>query len=346
MEILRDHFRKKFEKTGVALTASQLYEYAQRKKLIGITKAKIYALLRESPIIAHFVPARKTKEYQSAPVLRPGVYHIDYAEFRKEWAGSNNKSTGFLVAVENFTNKIFAIPSRGKGTPEWLAAISSFVEKTRDVRIILSDRDSVAKSQSFRNKIMSDYNIKWDFLKKGHRAYLAERYIGFLKTKLSQALELSQRKKWTHFLEAICSEYNQSKIEGTSYRRQAVGRHNFSHFLSQLLKTPQPELLFNAGKAGPFATEAWNKKIFKFNLGQKVLLARRANWADATEKINVFSKVSVRGGFGKTPYTISGRQLRTTKNFKSYVAVYSLDEFGPSLHFYTNELKSAPPSSF
>jgi hypothetical protein len=55
-----------------------------------------------------FLQARKNKEYLSMSVIRPGVYNIDFDEFRKEWAGSNKGCTGFLVAVENFTNKLFA----------------------------------------------------------------------------------------------------------------------------------------------------------------------------------------------------------------------------------------------
>jgi hypothetical protein len=345
MDKVEDFFRKKFNKTGVALTGLQLYNFAQLKKLKGVTKKKIYQFLRLQPHIAQFSPARKTKEFQSATVIRPGVYHIDYAEFYKAWAGSNKRATGFLIAVENFTNKIFAAPSRGKGTPEWISAISAFVEKTRNVRIIMSDRDSVAKSSKFRKQIKADYGIRWDFLRKGHKAYLAERYVRFLKTKLSQALELKGGKKWIQFLAPICSEYNQTKIEGTSYRRQAVNIQNFSHFLSQLLKTSEPELLFNTGKAGPFVNEAWNKKIFKFDLGQKVLLARAANWSDGTEKTRTFVRASVRGAFGKKIYTVSGRQLRTSKGFKSYVPVYSLAEIGPSLHFYANELKKAATPS-
>ena len=342
MEKVQDYFEKKFRKTGVALTGSQLYKFARLKKLTGVTKKQIYNFLQQHEHIAQFSPARKTKYYQSAPVVRPGVYHIDYAEFHKNWAGSNKQATGFLVAVENFTNKIFATPSRGKGTPEWLAAISSFVEKTGNVRVIMSDRDSVAKSSNFRKQIVRDYGIKWDFLRKGHKAYLAERYVRFLKTKLSQALSLKGGKKWTQYLEPICTEYNQEKITGTNFRRQAVNLNNFSNFLSQLLKTSEPELLFNAGKAGPFVNETWNKKFFKFNLGQRVMLSRAANWSDGSEKLRTFVRASVRGGFGKNVYTVSGRQLRTTKNFKEYVPVYSLEELGPSLHFYSNELKKAP----
>jgi hypothetical protein len=344
MDRLKAHFEKEFNKKGVALTGAQLYSFAQLKKLPGVTKKKIYKFLQTHPHIAHFSTLRKTKIFQSATVLRPGVYHIDYAEFHKHWAGSNKNATGFLIAVENFTNKIFAAPSRGKGTPEWLAAISSFVEQTRNVRVILSDRDSVAKSENFRAKIIRDYGIMWDFLRKGNKAYLAERYVRFLKTKLSQVLDLKGGKKWIQYLPAICSEYNQTKVEGTSFRRHAVSEANFSLFLSQLLKTTEPELLFNSAKAGPFVTEAWNRKIFKFNLGEKVLLARAANWADGTERLRTFVRASTRGGFGKNVYTVGGRQLRTTKHFKSYVPVYSLLELGPSLHFYTNELKKAPPT--
>ena len=341
MEQLAAHFEAVFNKTGVALTGTQLYNYPLLKKLKNVTKKKIYQFLQTHVNLAHFSPARRrAQHYQSATVVRPGVYHIDYAEFHSDWAGSNKNATGFLVAVENFTNKLFAFPSRGKGTPEWLAAISNFVEKTRNVRIILSDRDSVVSSSNFRQKIIRDYGIKWDFLRKGHKAYLAERYVRFLKTKLSQALDLKGGKNWIQYLAAICSEYNQTKIEGTSYRRQAINNYNFSHFLTQLLKTPQPELLFNSAKAGPFVHEAWNRKIFKFHLGQRVLLSRTANWSGGQQQ--VFVRPSVRGAFGKQVYTISGRQLRTTKHFKSYVPVYSLAELGPSLHFYTNELKVAP----
>jgi hypothetical protein len=181
-------------------------------------------------------------------------------------------------------------------------------------------------------------------LKKGHKAFLAERYIGFVKTKLSQALAHKGGKNWVQFVEPLVKEYNSEKIEGTSYKRSTISRENFSHFLSQLLKLEQPELTFNGFKAGPFQTDEWNRKIFKFDLGQRVLLARRANWKETEEKLTAFTKISSVGGFGKTVFTISGRQLRRNKSLKTFVPVYSLQELGPSLHFYANELKRAPSS--
>jgi hypothetical protein len=342
METLEKYFNTKFDKTGVALTASQLYSYAKEKRLKNVTKKKIYNFLNIQPDVAQFGQARKTQEYQSTGVIRPGVYHIDYGEFHKEWAGSNGGHTGFLVAVENFTNRLFVIPTKGKGTAEWERAIQEFIELKRDVRTICSDRDSVATSPKFLASMYNTYKIVWKYLRKGHKAYLAERYIGFTKTKLSQALLHKGGKNWIQFVAPLVDEYNKEKIAGTSYRRQAVTRANFNHFLSQFLKTSDPELDFNQFKAGPFLSREWNRKIFKFNLGQKVLLARKANWKDGGEKLKSFTKISSVGGFGRKVFTVTGRQLRGSKAGKSYVPVYSLGELGPAMHFYTNELKPAP----
>lgn len=342
METVETHFRDKFDKTGVALTAAQLLAFAKEKRLSGVTKNKIGSFLAEQKDLAQYSPAKKTAAYQTHSVIRPGVFHIDFGEFHKNWAAHNGGHTGFLVAVENFTNRLFVSPCRDKGTAEWFKAIANFVELSSQVRTIFSDRDSVATSPSFRERLSREFGIRWYFLKKGHKAFLAERYIGFVKTKLSQALSHKGGKNWVRFVAPLVEEYNSEKIAGTSYRRRSIKRENFDHFLAQLLKTDQPELTFNGFKAGPFANPDWNKKIFKFDLGQRVLLARRANWKETDEKLTAFTKVSVRGGFGPTVFTVSGRQLRSTKNYKVVVPVYSLAELGPSMHFYTNDLKSAP----
>jgi hypothetical protein len=344
MDSVEAHFKKKFDQTGVALTLNQLLAFAREKGLRGVTRAALSSFLRAQPALAQFAPARKTVGYQSQSVLRPGVFHIDFGEFHKKWAAANKGCTGFLVAVENFTNRLFVSPCKDKGTAEWFKAISQFVSLSLNVSVIYSDRDSVATSATFRDRLQRDYNVSWHFLKKGHKAFLAERYIGFVKTKLSQALLHKGGQNWVQFVEPLVTEYNAEKIAGTSYKRRSVTRQNFDHFLAQLLKTDQPELLFNGFKAGPFETDAWNRQIFKFDLGDKVLLARRANWKEAEQKLTAFTKVSSVGGFGPTVYTVSGRQLRSTKRFRDFVPCYSLAELGPSLHFYATELQRAPTS--
>ncbi len=107
MEVVSKHFEKTFDKTGVALTGGQLYEYAKSQKLGGITKRDIYNFLSTQKDVAQFGVAKKRgRDFTTISIVRPGIYHIDYGEFHKEWAGSNSGHTGFLVAVENFTNKL------------------------------------------------------------------------------------------------------------------------------------------------------------------------------------------------------------------------------------------------
>jgi hypothetical protein len=114
-----------------------------------------------------------------------------------------------------------------------------------------------------------------------------------------------------------------------------VRRKNFNRFASQLLKEPKLDTRFSSFKAGPFKNRDWNKRIFRFELGQKVLLARKADWS---KKPYRFVKISELGGFGPSVYTVSGRQLRANKRFDRYIPVYSLKELGHSLHFYEREL--------
>ena len=327
----------------MALSARQLLRLGKSKGVGPGLKAQ--AVSQFLSTLAHrtpFLRQDRVRHFQTIGVPRSGMYHIDYGEFHKEWAGSNSGFTGFLVAVENFSNKLFVLPCRGKDTKEWLRGIQTFVEQVRDVEVVYSDRDAVATSPRFRDEIAKKYKIAWYFLKKGNKSYLAERYIGLVKTRLSQVLLHRGGKKWIDLVEPLVKEYNREKIEGTLYTRQSITRANFLDFLGQLLKKSDPELSFHAFKVGPFVGHNdWNKKIFQFNLGDRVLVARSANWKFGEEKLKAFGKVSMLGGFGNRLFTISGRQLRATKKGDRYVAVYSLAEFGPSLHFYSNELKLA-----
>lgn len=197
----------------------------------------------------------------------------------------------------------------------------------------------MATSRNFQQYLAKKYSLRWFLLKKLSKAYLSERYIGFVKNRLSVAMRHKDSKRWVDFIEPLLKEYNTTKIEGTSYTRQSVNKYNFDHFLSQLLKTDQPELLFNSGAVGPFQHEKWNRLLFRFSLGQKVLLSKRAEWK-TRHRYHAFEKYSVEGGYSDRTYTVSGMQLRRTSKLRDLVAVYSLKEYGPSLHFYEPELKA------
>lgn len=341
---LEQIYQSKLTKTGISYTSEQLRQAAKREKKLTVSLADAGRFLREqtAPAIAALQAgsSSKKKRFQTIGVAKAGVFFIDYGEFHKSWSRLNNGCTGFLVAVENLTNRLFVHPTKGKNTRQWLDTIARFIELTRDVKIVFSDRDSVATSPTFLNHVQKKYGLKWKFLKKGNKSFLAERYIRFVKTKLSQALasKTANVKRWVDHVDELCRVYNQQQIPGTSYKRGAISDSNFDHFASQLFKSKQVDLdRYNSFAAGPFQTEAWNKKAFKFQIGDKVLLLRKFDWK--SKAALSFYKPSVDGSYGSREYTVSGRQLRADKSFSHLVPVYSLAEFGDQhFHFYEHEL--------
>jgi hypothetical protein len=354
MDRVRQHYLSTLERKGIALTGSQLLDWARSQRLPKIRPAELYKFLRESAPagLGAFSRRNRVRHYQTLSPARPGTFFIDYGEFHKNWAGSNNGATGFLVAVENLSLRLFVLPTRGKDTRQWLDSIARFVELSRQVSTIYSDRDSVAASKTFRKKLMADYKIRWYFLKSRHKSYLAERFIGLVKTKLSQALlwEASRRdgkptKRWIDFVTPFLEEYNAQRVSGTSYRRRAVSRENYQHFLRQLFGgDPNYDLRFNSFAVGEFGHHPrWNSRIFKFKLGDRVRVSRKVDWADADNRNAAFKKASMHGGYGQKIYTVVGRQLRATKNNDRYVAVYALEGLPgePAFTFYDEDLVRA-----
>ncbi len=352
--ILTRIYNNKKDKSGVILTANQLYQYAVKENKL-ITKTAVGNFLKTQLLSARYTaPAKRPSAFQTISHPRIGVYFLDYAEFHKEWSSHNKGYTGFLVAVENITNRLFVIPCKGKATAQWENAVETFIELVRNVRTIFTDRDAVATSPTFQKRIQELYSLKWYFLVKGSKSYLAERFIRYTKEKLSQAITVKETKNWCQFVEPIVSEYNKEKIQGTSYSRGSISNENFNHFLSQRLKlnkhsqlkniklSDDPTLRINSSRIyNDFLTKSWNDSIFTFAPGDRVLIARRADWKHNKKTAgNAFFKTSHWGTFDEKVYTISGRQLRATQNYRGYVPMYALKEYEDSGRlFYASELK-------
>lgn len=336
LNLLYESFLKR--SAGVPPTANQLLQAAKTKNS-SLSKTRIAAFLKSKLVHAQFTAGKKRpKVFQTISVPRPGVFFVDYAEFHKEFAKFNNKGcTGFLICVENLTNKLFIFPCKGKSTAEWEQAMQALIDNTGYIRTIYSDRDSVATSPTFQKEMSEKYNIRWYFLRAKNKSYLAERYIRYVKEKLSQAMIIAQSKNWIQFVPGLYREYNNEQVEGATFKRKAINEANFNDFLSQVFRLKNPELAFNRARIGPFQNVNWNKALFSFKPGDSVLIARKANWR---EKLvgGAFFKASHQGSFSPRVYTISGRQLRAAKGFKKYVAVYSVTDL-PETWFYEEDLK-------
>lgn len=338
LDTLYESFIKRSK--GVPPTVNQLFQLAsETKKTNLVSKSRVASFLKTKLLHVQFSTAKKRpKFFQTISVPRPGVFFVDYAEFHKNLSKSHNKGcTGFLVCVENLTNKLFVFPCKGKSAAEWETAMQSLIDHTGYIRTIYSDRDSVATSPAFQKDMTEKYNIKWYFLRAKNKSYLAERYIRYVKEKLSQAMLLSGSKNWIQFVPSLYHEYNNEIIPGTNFKRKAVNDTNFNDFLSQLFKLKNPDLAFNRTRIGPFRNARWNRALFAFAPGDSVLLARKANWREKLKGGNFF-KASHHGSFAPSAYTITGRQLRASRGFKNYVAVYSVSEL-PGTWFYEEDLK-------
>ena len=347
--LVKKLFFQKLRKSGVALTGYQLLDAARRRKLNVPNLASALRFIREDvPELAGFAGGRtkpKQSQFQTIGVSKPGVFFVDYGEFKKKWSGSNKGCTGFLLGVENLTNRLFVEATRGKDTNQWLSSIAKFLERTGGVKLVYSDRDSVAKSEKFRGRLEKRYGIKWRFLAKDNKSYLAESLIGFVKRKLGQGLRVRpDSKRWTDLLQPICDVYNNQIVPGTKYRRGGINEVNFDSFVGQLFGDADPSLSrYNSFKAGPFENERWNKAVFKFSPGDKVLLLKSAIWkkdARGDGQKGVFSKNSSEGGFSKRAYTVAGRQLRANRDFSRMIPVYSLKELGERhLNYYEPQMR-------
>lgn len=328
--------KKLLKKQKSVPTVVQLESFCKKKGVSVKNRAIFGQALRElNPELARYKRRDRFSGHQTIGVLKSGVFFVDYGEFHKDWRSYNDGCTGFLVAVENLTNRLFALPTRGRDTNQWLESLEKIISLGQNIRIVITDRDTVARSNKFREKIARLYRIRWFFMKKGHKSFLAERFIGFLKKKLGQALALWGGRRWIEYLKETVRAYNNEVVPGTSYKRKNLNEKNFEPFARQLLKEPQLDTRYSSFKAGPFKHRAWNERIFKFRLGEKVLLSRKADWSTRQQ---AFVKISEFGGYGQKIFTISGRQLRANRRFDRYIPVYSLKELGPSFHFYEPEL--------
>lgn len=355
-QVLNTIYQQK-KKLGVILTINQLLQYAKKVNK-DIKKTDVSQYLKTQELSARFsTPSKKPNRFQTINHPKIGLYFLDYAEFHKDYAWHNKNCTGFLVAVENLTNRLFVYPCKGKNTSQWENAVEQFVDIVQNVAIIYTDRDAVATSTTFRENIYKLYQIKWYFMAKGSKSYLAERYIRYVKEKLSQALLIKNTKNWIQFIKPIVQEHNNEVIEGTTFKRSTITKENFNEFLSQRLKinkntkfikkylpnikvSNDPTLLINSARIySDFISKDWNDSIFTYKTGDKVYLARRSDWKN--QKIGAFFKASHWGTFGPEIYTISNRQLRAVKNFNGYVPVYSLKEIGSEHFFYASELRKA-----
>jgi hypothetical protein len=147
-------------------------------------------------------------------------------------------------------------------------------------------------------------------------------------------MKANSTKRWVRFIEELCSHYNSQIVPGTTMKRSQIHSGNYMRFLNQLYRTSDASLYFNSFSLGAFSKDM-GAKLFKFNIGDKVLLSIKANWK---LKKGAFSKPSVEGNFGEEVFRVVSRSLKHSSKF-FITPCYELSNI--SGLFYESELVSA-----
>jgi hypothetical protein len=334
---MEDHYFAK-ARMGITLSVERLRAYAAKNKL-GFNERQASSLRYRWKQTAKYSRYRRPPKYVGSSVDRLGNLMIDLGEFHKKLAHFNRGCKYFIVGVDCLSQKLSCIPVKVKDQAAWEYAVKEMKAKHyRLIKTIITDRDTAVAGKAFQNRIKRELGINWIHLKNRSKAYKAERMIAFMKQRLSMALELNKKgdKNWVQHIDSIVNDYNEQFIKGTNIRRRDASKKNYMQILEQKLKTKDPTPYFNLAVSGDFSPQL-AAKLFKYRVGQRVLLAIRADYtADVIDK-GAFYKPTVRGNFGKV-YTISERLLKSNSDLFLSV-VYRLQELDGL--FYDSELKPA-----
>ena len=146
--------------------------------------------------------------------------------------------------------------------------------------------------------------------------------IRFVKERLSIAERANGDGRWVIHVPDLIKDYNNQIIKDSgNVRRKSVNKHNYLDLLEKVHKSSSPSLLFNMGDVPE--QSALSKFIWKYQVGDKVLMSRKDSGALKGDSSLYFEKPSVKGTFGPKVYEIAGRHTKT--NSKLFLcAVYSL----------------------
>ena len=156
-----------------------------------------------------------------------------------------------------------------------------------------------------------------------------------MKRHLSIACLYNHTTRWIDFLPKICDNFNSTLYPHTSFKRNTITRENYLQFLSQLHHVGDASLLFNTYTMNNFSPEM-AKDIYRYAIGQRVLIRRKILSMEPKEIKSLFAKASVTGTFNPRVFIISERYLKHTRD-TFLTPVYKVD--GLDQNFYEADLK-------
>ena len=309
-------------KLGVIMSNKELAALAQ-KKGIHISTNHLLAFKSGYPSLRRFQEIRTSRPAAFQTILRAryGTLMIDTFFMPEKRANSNY--VGAMLAVEIFTNQLAAVPLKRRTIEAYENAIQVLFSESifRQISVILSDRERAMFSKLFAKNIRKKYNIKIVYMRTRSKAYLTERMIRYVKTRLSAAKAANNTSRWLDFLKPVIDEYNKRRVLGTSFRRADVDANNLHQFLEEKYDIADYTSLVNISRVDgrSIENEGWLKSMFKYNVGDSLLVSLKLLQSGR------FPKPSVHGYFSQESYIVTERYLATTKRLTLVPGLTSLN---------------------
>ncbi len=354
MEVLRKHFLANLTR-GVLLRNEDLEKYASQRRL-DVPAERIRSLRRLWKFTAMFERNKKRSSFMSSTHFRYGVCQMDLAFVKdKSLLPRRNRGyRGFLVCVEISTLQVAAEPIKNRSYKELMRAITKVARNSviSSITTLLTDRETTFKSDRFVRQVKLRLGIKMAFLKRRHKAYYAELFNSIIKKQLGAALSYENQRRekkkrrgpapdWIKYLPGIVAGLNNRNVPGTDMKRKSVNRNNFLEMLCKKngSRDPYAEMNSYTVPSASIRSEDWRRQIFKHQLGDLVLVERRALYSAGPA--GRFPKYALRGSRPKRPYFIVGAALKKGGPF-TLAPVYRIRASGSnrplSGWFYQSEL--------
>lgn len=311
------------------LGTEELADYA-KKRALNVQRQELSNLRREWKFTAMFKPGKRPPSYMSSTFFRYGVCMIDMAFFPRKLAKRNGGYTGFLVCVEMTTLQLATVPLKNKSAAEWTRGIKEIAETStiNGITKLISDKEAALTSKTFQEKLKRERGISMAFITRRHKAYYAERFIGIVKSQLSQKMEHSRLAgdkdwdNWVKIMPTIVRQQNQKQIPGTSIRRNSVDSSNFIKMLD-IKKGGDSQAMMNTMNFSDTAikSDRWRSRLFRYRRGQSVLVDKRA--LAGKDRRQTFEKPSTAGSYSKKTYVVASASLKKGGKF-TLAVVYKI----------------------
>ena len=333
-------------KAGIILNTKELRKYVKKRKLkVDYEEIESLRASWEPTAIRRNTRSRPEKfsSVQVCPAARVGAVcvvlisvnfqiprngdiSIDFAQYWPEYKNWNHGYIGALVATSEsgFTT---AVGLKARTTDEFEQSLETLVKSSAFDRIetFISDRETAIWSDSFQERILAKYGIKFGFMQKGSKAYNAERAIRSMRTSLASIMEAQDntndrfaKMKWYRHVDQVTAHHNSRSAHGTSFKRNEINQQNFHEYLDERMgdgsKDFDATMTFNSGKIDYRDCGPNLRASFKFKPGDSVILTNKS-----TNPTKMFEKKSKIGSWNREEHKISIAQLRTTRKHNEYV---------------------------